>query len=153
MKPWGTRTNQNQRIWFRIFLIRLICKKLVLKELLVKNWDFRECSQPRFFELMIFLMFICFKISHRILLNYCDTLGSLVFKLLGKLWKKLKLYDFAAATVQKLKEILMSSLRHWKDQSLIFQNSTFKKLLGPSSSLQSSRKIRSAFKPTWTTKG
>ena len=54
---------------------------------------------------MISLMFIGFKIGDRILLNYYDTLGLLVFELLGKIIKKIKLYEFAAATVKEMKEI------------------------------------------------
>ena len=38
-------------------------------------------------------------------------------------FEKVKRYFLGNATIQKLKEIFRSSLRHWKDQSFYYKNS------------------------------
>ena len=41
--------------------------------------------------------------------------------------EKIKRYFFGNATIKKLKEIVRSSLRHWKDQSFYYKNVTYEK--------------------------
>ena len=103
---------------------------------------------PKFFEFEIFDWFLCFKIHKSLFLNYCVSLGSVVFKIFdrewvrffyfSKFWKK-KSYFFGIAAISKLKKILTPSLRHLKAKSIFLKNNTHKCLstLMPSPDIKS----------------